>query len=793
MTILLRMRTSPETKPCGVLRLKPVLRAARLIAAGLSLTMLLSISDAMEMNPPRGLMVDLLTQPELSVITNDSPRFSWIVDDPRSGAVQTAWQILVASSEAKLVEGADDVWDSGKIESSQSIGIVHSNSSLQPNSAYWWTVRVWDADDKPGPWSARQRFFTGDFDGGKRKWPGESRWVPRHGGGSDEQVLENRHTPEYREIAPASVVRNRDGNYFVTFERAKFGTLKLRVKANEISGPLFVHLGEKAADDGDRVDRSPGGSITYKRAELLLDPDRSEHMLELPRQVSSYPNSQVLADHKPEVTAFRFAEIENHPGELGVEDVRQLALLYPFDDDAAFFTSSSGNLNEVWELSKHTLKATPFLALYVDGARERMPYEADAYIQQISHYCVDREYAIGRHTMEFLIFNPSWPTEWHLHIVPMAWADFVQTGDDRSLARYYDELKAKTLLALAREDGLISTRTGLVTDEFLASIHYEGRHFRDIVDWPQGTPANEETHRSGHGSERIEGETDRFVFSEINTVVNAFHYWNLDLMSKIARVLDKEEDGKWFADRAEKVKRAFNAALLDPETGLYTDGEGVDHSSLHANMFPVAFGLAPPKHHAGLLEFIQSRGMACSPYGAPYLMDALFALGGAEHALALLTSEDSRSWMNMIRIGSTMTTEAWDMRYKRNLTWNHAWGASPAHTITRRIMGIVPVEPAFQKIRIQPRPGGLKEASIRTPTIRGPVEVRFENTPNELFRLEVVLPANTSGEILLPRPPAGDFTLTHNGRAVEARVSGDALVINPVKSGRHEFLLTHSP
>jgi alpha-L-rhamnosidase len=64
-----------------------------------------------------------------------------------------------------------------------------------------------------------------------------------------------------------------------------------------------------------------------------------------------------------------------------------------------------------------------------------MPYEADAYIQQISHYAADREFAIQRYTNAFLIYNPSWPTEWHLHIVLMAWADYMATGDDRFLEK----------------------------------------------------------------------------------------------------------------------------------------------------------------------------------------------------------------------------------------------------------------------------------------------------------------------------------------------------------------------
>ena len=53
-------------------------------------------------------------------------------------------------------------------------------------------------------------------------------------------------------------------------------------------------------------------------------------------------------------------------------------------------------LNQVWDLCKYSIKATTFNGLYVDGDRERIPYEADAYLNQLSHYTTDREYAIGK-------------------------------------------------------------------------------------------------------------------------------------------------------------------------------------------------------------------------------------------------------------------------------------------------------------------------------------------------------------------------------------------------------------
>ena len=73
--------------------------------------------------------------------------------------------------------------------------------------------------------------------------------------------------------------------------------------------------------------------------------------------------------------------------------------------------------------------------------------------------------------MEYLIFHPTWPTEWSLQNIPLAWNDYLYTGDDSFLKKYYSELQKKMLLALAGSNGLISTQTGKQTTDFLNSIH----------------------------------------------------------------------------------------------------------------------------------------------------------------------------------------------------------------------------------------------------------------------------------------------------------------------------------
>lgn len=721
-------------KTAAVRCLTFALSASFLLAAGT----LAQPTTASTPAAPEGLLVDLLRRPDLTVITDPRPRFSWIVNDPSRGAVQSAYQIAISTS----FDGKADVWDSGKVASAQSIAVPYAGSALKPNNSYWWAVRTWNARGEPSPWSERQRFNTGDFNA-KQAWPGESRWAQIDWPDDRKHwVMENREPLDYHPIAPAAVHKAADGSYFFDFGRAAFATLRLTLTSPDDGREIEVRLGEKRV--GDAVDAKPGGSIYYGLHKLALKQGTHAYDLVLPRHVSRMPHSLVLPEQMPEVEPYRYAQIIGSPSEIKQDDVRQIALFYFFDDDASAFTSSDPDLNAVWDLCKYTMKATPFMGVYTDGVRERMPYEADALIQTLGHTCVDREYAIARYSGQFLFYHATWPTEWVMQSVLLAYADYLNTGDTASISRNYDTLKAKTLTALERPDGLISTRTGKMNRAFLKSVHYDGKELRDVIDWPQPS------------------ETDGYEFSDYNTVVNAYHYRALVLMARIAEATGHSADADDFTKHAAKVQAAFEKAFFEPSRGICVDGEGVGHSSLHANAFPLAFGLVPPDREAKVVAFLESRDMNCGPYGAQFLVEGLYDAHAAQAALSLLTTKTDRGWLNMIRAGSTITTEAWDAKYKKNLTWNHAWGAAPANLIPRKLMGVEPLEPGFGRMRIEPQPASLASASLRMPTIRGTVLVDFHRD-GQTIRLDVTIPANTRADVHVPN--ADPATVRESGVA----------------------------
>lgn len=127
--------------------------------------------------------VRLLTEYKDSPIGMDEPfpRFSYRLEG--SSFHQSAYRIVVSDEERKRT-----VWDSGKVESGESIQIAGKGMPLKPHTGYVWTVRVWDENDRVSPESS-SRFETG-FLG--RNWT--AKWI------GDEEHSENRR--------PVNIFRN---------------------------------------------------------------------------------------------------------------------------------------------------------------------------------------------------------------------------------------------------------------------------------------------------------------------------------------------------------------------------------------------------------------------------------------------------------------------------------------------------------------------------------------------------------------------------------------------------------
>ncbi len=137
------------------------------------------------------------------------PRLSWALASEGRAVTQGAYRILVARSPQALEAGRGDLWDSGKVHSSDSRGIVYAGRALRSGMRCYGKVRVWDGQGRASAWSPAASWETALL--GDRAWQG--RWIsdgkPVPAG--DEDFYRDDPAPLFRKefVAPERTVRAR--------------------------------------------------------------------------------------------------------------------------------------------------------------------------------------------------------------------------------------------------------------------------------------------------------------------------------------------------------------------------------------------------------------------------------------------------------------------------------------------------------------------------------------------------------------------------------------------------------
>lgn len=100
-------------------------------------------------------------------------RVFWQVQSDERAQGQTAYQILVASSEKLLQKNEGDLWDSGKVASDETINILYSGKPLKSGMQCFWKVKAWDKTGKASDWSAPAKWSIGLLE--QTDWQGK--WI----------------------------------------------------------------------------------------------------------------------------------------------------------------------------------------------------------------------------------------------------------------------------------------------------------------------------------------------------------------------------------------------------------------------------------------------------------------------------------------------------------------------------------------------------------------------------------------------------------------------------------------
>jgi alpha-L-rhamnosidase len=599
----------------------------------------------------------------------------------------------------------------------------------------------------------------------------DSSWMAPLVGRQDHVFVEQLTPPlQVFRMEPKVAKRKGDGHYFYDLGTEVVGCTRIRVK-------------------GDA-----GQKIEVRHGEELLEPDTVRYDM---RAKCLYQEFPVLSGREEVVEfydyrAFRYIEVLNAPGEPEVwVDARH----HPFAPDAVQFSASDGLLEDIWELCKNGVRWGAQGGFLDCPSREKGQYLGDALITGHSHLVLTGDGSLvkkalqdfqhsqkicpgimavapGSFMQEIAEYSLQWPMvlrNYFLHTGDRAFAEAMADAAFEDLYGYFARFES--------DAGLI---TGM-TEKWV------------LVDWPDNL-------RDGYDYD--------YAKERENTVLNAFYYGSLCAAGDVLEGLGREASA--YRTKAEKVKQAFLERMFDADKGLFVDAPGSEHASLHANAIPLAFGMVPEEHVAGVVALIREKRLSCGVYIAPFVIAACYEAGEPELAYDLITSKDEHSWHEMLKHGATTCMEAWGPDQKWNTSWCHPWSSGPIFLIAHDVMGLRPAEPGWEAIHFAPHiPASVDHAEMSLPIPTGRVTVRYERDngftvmapPDVPVRVEVpegvevkVSPSPTHAKRVLTEDQqrhldASDWQ-EHVGEGLGLWVSVDEQMVSLIENGA---VLWHAP
>jgi len=218
--------------------------------------------------------------------------------------------------------------------------------------------------------------------------------------------------------------------------------------------------------------------------------------------------------------------------------------------------------------------------------------------------------------------------------------------------------------------------------------------------------------------------------------------WAYQLAAELEKRLGMAEYHKQFTTAAEKLKATIRKKYWVESKAMFADRTEKDLFSQHVNSLAILTSLVNDKDRTNLADkLLRDKSMAeATIYFKYYVHLALAKSGLGDQYLDWLDI-----WRKNLQMGMTTWAEMSDINGSRSDC--HAWGSSPNIEFFRIVLGIDSDASGFQKIKIEPKLGQLKQAKGSMPHPNGELRVDYKLTGNTLDAI-VHLPPKTSGRFL---------------------------------------------
>ena len=247
----------------------------------------------------------------------------------------------------------------------------------------------------------------------------------------------------------------------------------------------------------------------------------------------------------------------------------------------------------------------------------------------------------------------------------------------------------------------------------------------------------------------------------------ATYYYDLTVISKIARLLGEENEAADYDKLAAAVRESFNEKFFNKETKEYGTG------SQTANAMAVFMKLVEPQYKADVVNNIvkdihnRNNSLTSGDIGYRFLLRVLDDEGRSDVIFDMNNRMDVPGYGYQLAKGATSLTESWQAL--SSVSNDHLMLGHLMEWFYTGIGGIRQSDRsvAFKNIIISPEPvGDLTYANATYQSLYGLIASEWKKE-NDLFKLTVTVPVNTSATIYLPADPSS--VITEDGVSIRER------------------------
>jgi len=542
--------------------------------------------------------------------------------------------------------------------------------------------------------------------------------------------------------------------------------IKERIKPVEIihtpAGETVIDMGQNMVGWLEFANRAPKGSeIMLQFGEVLQDGNFYRDNLRTAKCEFHYISDGKEKKVRPHFTfyGFRYVKLTKWEGEVNIDDFTGLVLYSDMEQTGNITTSNPLVdrlfLNALWGQKGN------FLDVPTDCPQrdERMGWTGDAQVFSgtaafnmdvyafFNKFLYDLKQEQKTRGGNVPVVVPAHDVKqngacgWGDAAVIIPWNMYLYYGDVSILEQQYDSMKAWVDYIKSRDEAAGGKRL------WVNDFHYG--------DWL---------------SLDVEDPLNRFGGTEPAYLASAFYSYSAGIVSKAARVLNRNEDAEYYRNLSKEIKSAIRKEYFTETGRLAVNTQTAHVIALYMDLVPdewkerIAFDLRMKLKQTGY-------HLRTGFLGTPYLCRVLSEHGSNDISYRLLTNLDYPGWLYPITMGATTIWERWNSVLPNGKisdtgmnSLNHYAYGSIVEWIYRNAAGIQPVEnaPGFRRFRLRPQPNYLlKSLNAEFMSPAGKIISRWNINEDGSVSFYFRVPFNTTAELVLPDTEGTDLQGVH--------------------------------